>query len=140
MSQAAVLVAALVILTLTCVALAMACYGLHRKQQRFVAAQAKRDSLRDARVREISKSLDAYMTGTIRMGEELHELRRTVAPLPDKLNQLVQRDPNALSISQAERLVGMGASVEDLTQSCGLSTGEAELIARLHRSKSDAGV
>ena len=67
-------------------------------------------------------------------GEELHELRRVVAPLPDKLNQMEQRDPSSLSFTQAARLVGMGASVDDLTHSCGLTQAEAELVSRLHKA------
>jgi hypothetical protein len=68
------------------------------------------------------------------MGEDLHELRAIVAPLPDKLAQLEQRDPSSLSFAQAARLVGMGASVDELTQSCGLTQAEAELMSKLHKS------
>ena len=35
------------------------------------------------------------------MGEDLHELRAVVGPLPDKLAQLEQRDPSSLSFAQA---------------------------------------
>ena len=45
------------------------------------------------------------------MGDELRELSRTVAPLPDKLTQLEQRDPNNFALSQAAKLVGMGAAL-----------------------------
>ena len=69
------------------------------------------------------------------MGEGLRGLRRTVAPLPDKLTQIEQRDPASLSFSQAARVVGMGASADDLTQSCGLSKAEAELGAKLHQAR-----
>ena len=127
--------AALIALALLCVALGIVCHGLYRSQQRMLAEQARRDAARDARIKELGKRLDAYLTGSIRMGEELHELRRVVAPLPDKLSQIEQRDPSSLSFTQAARLVGMGASVEDLTHSCGLSQAEAELISRLHQSK-----
>ena len=135
MSEFAMLAAALAFVALLCVALGIVCKGLYRNQQRLLDEQAKRDAVRDARIRELSKRLDAYLTGSIRMGEELHELRRVVAPLPDKVSQIEQRDPNSLSFTQAARLVGMGASVDDLTRSCGLSTAEAELISRLHRPK-----
>ena len=117
MSEFAMLAAALAFVALLCVALGIVCKGLYRNQQRLLAEQAKRDAVRDARIRELSKRLDAYLTGSIRMGEELHELRRVVAPLPDKLSQIEQRDPSSLSFTQAARLVGMGASVDDLTQS-----------------------
>ncbi|WP_367318042.1 DUF2802 domain-containing protein, partial [Escherichia coli] len=46
-----------------------------------------------------------------------------------------QRDPNNFSFSQAAKLVGMGASVDDLTQSCGLSQSEAELMSKLHQAR-----
>lgn len=130
--------AALLALALLCVALGIVCHALYRNQQRMLAEQVRRDArdaARDARIKELGKRLDAYLTGSIRMGEELHELRRIVAPLPDKVSQIEQRDPSSLSFTQAARLVGMGASVDDLTQSCGLSQAEAELISRLHQPK-----
>jgi len=68
------------------------------------------------------------------MGEALHELSVTMAPLPDRLQQLEQRDPNNVTFSQAAKLVGMGASVAELTESCGLTQAEAELMSKLHRS------
>ena len=71
---------------------------------------------------------------TTRTGEDLHELRAVVGPLPDKLTQLEQRDPSSLSFAQAARLVGMGASVDELTQSCGLTQAEAELMSKLHKN------
>ncbi|UVL57878.1 DUF2802 domain-containing protein [Pseudomonas sp. B21-035] len=105
-----------------------------KRQRELAAQQAQGDAVRDQRIKELAKSLDDYQNGSVRMGEALHELRAVVAPLPDKLLQLEQRDPNSLSFAQAARLVGMGASVDELTQSCGLTQAEAELMSKLHRS------
>ncbi|MFQ6572812.1 DUF2802 domain-containing protein [Pseudomonas sp. UM16] len=105
-----------------------------KRQRELAAQQAQGDALRDQRIKDLAKRLDDYQNGTVRMGEALHELRATVAPLPDKLLQLEQRDPNSLSFAQAARLVGMGASVDELTQSCGLTQAEAELMSKVHRS------
>lgn len=131
-------------IALLAAALALACMGLgyvsHRLARRLrdeAAAQAERDAVRDQKLKELVKRLDTYVDGSVRMGEELHELRRLVAPLPDKLNQIEQRDPSSLSFSQAARLVGLGASVEDLTQSCGLTKAEAELVSKLHQAQKD---
>ncbi|EGH26047.1 hypothetical protein PSYMO_33335, partial [Pseudomonas amygdali pv. mori str. 301020] len=96
---------------------------------------AERDeaaALRDQRIKELARRLDNYQNGTVRMGEALHELRAIVAPLPDKLTALEQRDPSTLSFAQAARLVGMGASIDELTQSCGLTQAEAQLMTKLH--------
>ena len=124
---------ALIVLALVCAGLIAACVWLSGRLRLASQLQAERDAQRDQRLRELGKRLDTYLTGSVRMGEELQELRRTVAPLPDKLSQIEQRDPSSLSFTQAARLVGMGASAEDLTQSCGLSKAEAELVAKLHQ-------
>ncbi len=126
---------ALGLLGLTCVGLIGACVWLGGRLRVPATLQAERAAAYDQRLKELSRRLDAYLTGSIRMGEELHELRRVVAPLPDKLSQIEQRDPTSLSFTQAARLVGMGASVDDLTHSCGLTKAEAELVSRLHQAR-----
>lgn len=124
-------------LAVACTVLGLACHRLSRRLREHVAAQAERDAVRDQKIKELGRRLEAYLEGSVRMGEELHELRRVVAPLPDKLSQIEQRDPSSLSFSQAARLVGMGASVTDLTQSCGLTQAEAELVSKLHQARKD---
>jgi len=110
-------------------------FVVHARNQRLIAAQqAEGDALRDQRIKELARRVDNFQNGTVRMGEDLHELRAVVAPLPEKLAQLEQRDPSSLSFAQAARLVGMGASVDELTQACGLTQAEAELMSKLHRS------
>ncbi|CAG8867966.1 hypothetical protein PS627_02727 [Pseudomonas fluorescens] len=104
-----------------------------KRQRELAAEQAQGDALRDQRIKDLAKRLDDYQNGSVRMGEALYELRAVVAPLPDKLLQLEQRDPHSLSFTQAARLVGMGASVDELSQTCGLTRAEAELMSKLHR-------
>lgn len=107
----------------------------YSKRQRLLAAQqAEGYAGQDQRLKELARRLDDYQSGTIRMGEDLHELRAVVGPLPDKLIALEQRDPSSLSFAQAARLVGMGASADELTQSCGLTQAEARLMSKMHDS------
>lgn len=129
---------ALLVLAVACAALAFACVRLRRQQLELAQEQAKREAARDQRLKELARRLDAYLSGSIRMGEELHELRRVVAPLPDKVSQIEQRDPSSISFIQAARLAGMGASVDDLTHSCGLSKAEAELVSKLQLARKQA--
>jgi hypothetical protein len=103
-----------------------------RRQRKLDAERDEAAALRDQRIKELARRLDNYQNGTVRMGEALHELRAVVAPLPDKLTALEQRDPSTLSFAQAARLVGMGASIDELTQSCGLTQAEAQLMTKLH--------
>ncbi|MBX9407516.1 DUF2802 domain-containing protein [Pseudomonas baetica] len=113
----------------------LAMFLAYIKAQKVIAAQqAQGDALRDQRIKELAKRVDDYQNGNVRMGEALHELRAVVGPLPDKIVQLEQRDPSSLSFAQAAKLVGMGASVDELTQSCGLTQAEAQLMRKLHKS------
>ena len=104
-----------------------------KRQRELAEQQAQGDALRDQRIKDLGKRLDDYQNGTVRMGEAIHELRAVVAPLPEKLQQLEQRDPNSVTFTQAAKLVGMGASVEELTQTCGLTQAEAELMSKMHK-------
>ncbi|ANC81294.1 DUF2802 domain-containing protein [Pseudomonas putida] len=105
-----------------------------KRQRELAAQQAEGDALRDQRIKDLAKRLDDYQNGTVRMGEAIHELRATVATLPDRLERLEQRDPSNVTFSQAAKLVGMGASVDELTQSCGLTQAEAELMSKVYRA------
>ncbi|HUE94307.1 DUF2802 domain-containing protein [Pseudomonas sp.] len=127
--------ALLALLALVCLGLVGTCVWLTRQLRQAVQLQAEGDAQREQRLKELNRRLDAYLAGSVRMGEELHELRRVVAPLPDKLSQIEQRDPSSLSFTQAARLAGMGASVDDLTQSCGLSKAEAELVSKMQQAR-----
>ncbi|MGE4405972.1 DUF2802 domain-containing protein [Pseudomonas sp.] len=129
------LVASLVALAFCCLGLLGFCLWLLKRQRLLVEQQSQRDAVRDKRLKELGNRLDTYLEGSVRMGDELRELSRLVAPLPDKVSQLEQRDPNNFSFSQAAKLVGLGASVDDLTQSCGLSQSEAELMSKLHQAR-----
>jgi hypothetical protein len=112
----------------------LAMFMAYIRRQRLIAAQqAQGNALRDQRIKDLAKRVDDYQNSNVRMGDALHELRAVVGPLPDKLTRLEQRDPTSLSFDQAARLVGMGASVNELTQSCGLTQAEAELMSKLHK-------
>jgi hypothetical protein len=104
-----------------------------RQQRESVVQQSERDAVRDRRILELVKRVDHFQQSAVKVGDEVHELRAILGPLPDKLAQLEQRDPSSLSFAQAAKLVGMGATVDELTQSCGLTQAEAQLMSKLHK-------
>lgn len=105
-----------------------------RQQRELAQQQAERDALRDRRILDLVKRVDHFQQTAVKVGDEVHELRAILGPLPDKLAQIEQRDPSSLSFAQAAKLVGMGATVDELTQSCGLTQAEAQLMSKLHKS------
>lgn len=103
--------------------------------RRLPALQQQLDARLQGRMDQLARDLATFRQGSIRMGEELTALRQQVKRLEGKQLKLEQQDPQAMPYNQAARLVGMGASIEDLTQSCGLSKAEAELFVKLHASR-----
>ena len=108
---------------------------LFMQGRRLPVEQQQQEARLQARLEQLSRELATFQQGSIRMGEEIAALRQQVKRLEDKQLKLEQHDPQSLPYNQAARLVGMGASIEDLTQSCGLSKAEAELFVKLHASR-----
>jgi gas vesicle protein len=114
------------------VAALVALYLANRRVARQLQALEERHS---QRLQQLKSEVNTFQQGSIRMGEDLIALREQFKRMEDKQQRIEQHDPQSLPYNQAARLVGLGASVEDLTQSCGLSKAEAELVAKLHAAR-----
>lgn len=122
-------------LTITCGWLATRLARLNKSMEFQFRQHAERHLKRDQSFQELMRRLDTYIGVCVKMGDELQALQQLAGPLPERLSKLEQSDPAMLSYLQASRLVSLGASVEDLTHSCGLTKGEAELVSKLHRAR-----
>ena len=92
--------------------------------------------------------LREQMQATQRLEKRVGELQRTVKVI--ELNKHRPQPPQAaqpaqpavernLPIENAIRMARLGASVEELTRSCGLNIGEARLMQKLHRQSANTG-
>lgn len=130
-----VMLPAMLLLSVLCIANSLVLYSMWRAKRRadeVLAQQMQQIQQHTQAFKDLNRRLDTYLSGSMRMGEELYELQKSIAPLPEKILRMEQRDLSSLSFTQAARLVGLGASTEDLKQSCGLSQSEAELLLRMH--------
>ncbi|MDJ0709940.1 MAG: DUF2802 domain-containing protein [Woeseiaceae bacterium] len=92
--------------------------------------------------------LREQMQATQRLERRVGELQRTVKVIELNKQRPQPAEPTRptaernLPIENAIRMARLGASVEDLTRSCGLNFGEARLMQKLHRraAKSGAGI
>lgn len=125
----------LIALTLFVLGLIISTVIFWRKSTRLETEIEQLEQRIESQLKSFGRRMDNYLTGSMQMGEELYNLRQQFAPLPDKLLQMEQRDPSVLSFTEAARLVSMGATVDDLQQSCGLTVAEAELLQRMHRKQ-----
>lgn len=100
-----------------------------RRQIRALETQLKE------RCDTLGRELHASSSGSIGMGHrvvscerQLHEMRRT-------LDEMRQNDPLRVSYDEASRLVALGADIDDLMNTCGISRPEAELVSALKRKQ-----
>lgn len=82
--------------------------------------------------RLLASELGGFQQTNIQMGEQLTVLSQQIKRLQERQQQVEQQDPVSVSYSQASRLVGLGASAEDLTQACGITKAEADLLIKMH--------
>ena len=116
-------------------ALVAALVALYLANRRLARQLQALDDRHGQRLQQLKSEVNTFQQGSIRMGEDLVALREKFRRMEDKQQRIEQHDPQSLPYNQAARLVGLGASVEDLTQSCGLSKAEAELVAKLHAAR-----
>lgn len=82
---------------------------------------------------DVLSELKAFKSSTMGIGKKVMNIERDLADTVEKQQDLEFNDPNALPYNQASRLVQMGADVDDLMSSCGISKAEAELLMLVNR-------
>ena len=87
-------------------------------------------------IKTINQELQAVSNGSMGIGRKLMLLEKQIAELQNSQEEMLRNDPNRVSYTEATRLVELGANVEDLMNSCGISRPEAELVTALsHKSQ-----
>lgn len=115
------------------VLLAIACYSLVRferrcKQVESFWASPTGSSLTAAQGDESQLQLKT----TQRLEQRVGELQRTVKVMQIKAPKQPLAVERSLPIENAVRMARLGATINDLTKSCGLNIGEARLLQKLH--------
>ena len=126
--------------------LGLTCHALIRFERRCQRIEDFWQSPTGNALSETGESeLREQMMATQRLEKRVGQLQRTVKvielnkhrPQPAEPTQpTVERN---LPIENAIRMARSGASVEELTRSCGLNIGEARLMQKLHRQSTKSG-
>jgi hypothetical protein len=97
--------------------------------------------------RQNHRAVHGLQEGLMLMSTETAALGRRLSILEQQLSQASSRreevpapsGPIGQAYEVAVNLVRKGCSVQELVSTCGLSQGEAELIARMYRAPADGG-
>jgi hypothetical protein len=98
-----------------------------RRQIRKLRADLK------ARCEDLGRELHATASGSMGVGQRVVACERQLHELRGTLDEMRQNDPLRISYDEASRLVDLGADIEDLMNTCGISRPEAELVSALRK-------
>ena len=83
--------------------------------------------------KRLQKDMRALSKSAIGMGQKLLETDRKLREVLKKQFAILNSQPEHPSYDQASHLIAMGATEDDLVNTCGFSHGEAELLLSLKR-------
>ncbi len=125
--------------------LAAACLALSRFQRRCREMEDFWDSPTGAMLAEERQSSEQRIVSVasehdlkekLKLDQRVNDLQRQLNALtakpPEKTSVLPFEIERNLPIEHASRMAKQGASVEELTRTCGLNIGEARLLQKLH--------
>lgn len=84
------------------------------------------------------RELNATASGSAGVGNRVIVCERQLHELCALVDEMRQNDPLRVSYDEASRLVDLGAGVDDLMNTCGISRPEAELVSALRQSQQRA--
>lgn len=97
-----------------------------------VRSQRQRDEDRDQQLQRLTEDFAALCRASAGAGDHVVKLEQQLRSIVDRQDQWELRASGDRSYQQAIQLVQKGAGAEELMKNCGLTRGEAELIAMLH--------
>lgn len=115
------------ILTVAALGLMAAQGALSRREVRRLRSQLKE------RCDTLGRELHATASGSMGVGQRLVACERQLHELRSTLDEMRQNDPLRISYDEASRLVDLGADIDDLMNTCGISRPEAELVSALRK-------
>ncbi|MCK0107161.1 DUF2802 domain-containing protein [Marinobacter sp. S0848L] len=81
----------------------------------------------------LGRELHATTSGSMGVGQRLVACERQLFELRNVMDEMRQNDPLRISYDEAARLVDLGADIDDLMNTCGISRPEAELVSALKK-------
>jgi pilus assembly protein TadC len=92
-----------------------------------------------AQLHALRDDLAALGAAGVGVGQRLDAVEEKTRRAVERVEQWERTEPLRRSYKQAMQLIDSGANVHELVEECGVTRGEAELLANLHRLGQMAG-
>ncbi|MCG8381569.1 MAG: DUF2802 domain-containing protein [Gammaproteobacteria bacterium] len=109
------------------------CLIIMRRQSQTMASQARQQR---EEIDGLRSQIEVIGSGSVGMGKRLDKLGRDLSWLQEQVQQLSMSREAQVSYDSAIRLAENGAGVEGLMQNCQMTEAEAELVLKMHASRS----
>lgn len=86
----------------------------------------------DADMGALRGEITAVSRGAAAQGKRVHSLQQRLERAEQRQEEFEFKDVGDIAITQASKLVKMGAATEELVSTCGLSAAEATLVSLMH--------
>ena len=107
---------------------------LNRKNKQLMTqlayAQAQNEQRQDEQ-QKLQKQFVEFRAGSINLGQQVAEMTQLSQHFDDRLNELENTDADSRLYSRANKLVKLGAGIDELMEECELPKAEAELMMSL---------
>lgn len=123
------------IVTITASALSLLAFTFSIVNNRSLKKQHTKQLKVNRRLLDDNRALSQSAVG---MGQKVLETERRINQVLKKQFAILNAQPDHPSYDQATRLIAMGASEDDLVNSCGFSHAEAELLLSLNKGSGAA--
>ena len=101
----------------------------------FVFRQQQRLKTLEQNLASLKTNLEMSSDSGIGVGRKVLSMERRLHATEQKQQEIESADLEKVSYNEAVRLLSLGANVDDLTGSCGLTRAEANLLKVLHASQ-----
>jgi len=123
------------------VACVIAVMALYMSRRTFMeSARLRRiQALQETAILSLRGALTALFAEESGQEERQERIERCIRDISDRQESQLMRDPETRPYAQAINMVRKGVGVETIIENCGLTRGEADLIASLHGKAAGEG-
>jgi len=121
-------------LSVICLVLVMLLFKRFSASATLSAAQKSDIKDLDSKTNNLSNEIHEIRSGNYGVIKRIKELVQEVEQLKSSQQSLVDQDPQVRFYSKAAKLIGQGASLEEVIKECDIPSAEAELLFSLHKT------
>ena len=114
----------------------LVCLALAITQGAFLVRMRRELNVQDKLLKDLRNDVAAMLLCARGIGERIQKHQKHLGNIARRQAELEFRGPDESQFRHAKILIQKGATIEELVKTCGISKGEAELLAHMRKLQS----